>query len=234
MKYNVKYSLVVGLAALFGTFQVGADANADDGFDGASLNGIYVAGSVGIALLDNVDYDSGPTVGLGIPITGDADFDAGARLSGAVGMQLSRNLRGELEVAWRRNSGDRVTGKTGLVATGPLNGSVAIVTAMAQLAYDFEVGSFLRPYVSGGVGFAYVDIDNLSTPVVTGVLDDSDTVFAGQLGAGVSVPLTASTDLTAGYQLLISDRPNFTTSLGVAIEGEPFIHSIAIGIRTRL
>ena len=71
---------------------------------------------------------------------------------------------------------------------------------MANVDYDFDTGSRWVPYVGGGLGVATISVDT-ETDTGTSLVDDSDTVFAYQVGAGI------------GYEFPLEEGRSITVSL---------------------
>lgn len=92
--------------------------------------------------------------------------------------------------------------ENGVVAASPItvNGNFSMLAFMANVDYDFDTGSRWVPYVGGGLGVATISID---TEDVDGnsFADDSDTVFAYQVGAGL------------GYEFPLEEGRSITVSL---------------------
>ena len=58
----------------------------------------------------------------------------------------------------------------------------------------------MSPYLGAGIGVARVSLDGY-TSSGTLIVDDSDTVFAGQLSAGVLYALNEQVSLDLGYRI---------------------------------
>ena len=86
--------------------------------------------------------------------------------------------------------------------TGPrdLVGDFSMLAFMANVDYDFDTGSRWVPYVGGGLGVATISVDT-ETDTGTSLVDDSDTVFAYQVGAGI------------GYEFPLEEGRSITVSL---------------------
>jgi opacity protein-like surface antigen len=143
--------------------------------------------------------------------------DTGFVVGGAIGYDLCcwlPGLRGELEVAYRRNklTGYHEDGTDNLASTlqvsdnnGPIDGTMSSFTLMANVWYDFDLGGF-NPYFGGGVGWGHsryraTYIDALpATDVVLGAVNETDTGFAYQLGAGFRIPIDHGVRLGVGYR----------------------------------
>lgn len=149
--------------------------------------------------------------------------ETGFVLGGAVGAHLDKwaqGLRTEVEVSFRRNSlgGDwnnhiDTTVSSSTVDTqnehGPISGHVSNFSILANVWYDFDIGTKVKPYVGGGAGWARSRAE-IVAPVTTSSgccdLDGSNSRtqensgFAWQLGAGFNYPVSPGVDLGIGYR----------------------------------
>ena len=93
--------------------------------------------------------------------------------------------------------------------------------------YDFATDKKISPYLSLGAGFARhnAELNSLAGISVTEI-DESDTVFAFQIGAGASYDISEKTALFAGYRYLGSADPDFDT-----LEAEYDAHELRVGLR---
>ena len=150
---------------------------------------------------------AGPYVegNLGWSIPDDSTLDNDIMYSVEAGVRLAPQVRLAAEFAYRNNDFD-VAGASG---------DVDVYNYMANLYYDFDFGQRtpLVPYVMGGLGAL----------TETGA-GDNDTVFAYQVGAGLSMPLDNKWMVTAGYRFL--DSSDFDGGLGDFQE-----HQIRAGLR---
>lgn len=142
----------------------------------------------------------------------------------AIGYDLSevvtKGLRVELEGAYRHNN---VKGSFTLagttfsssgVSTSATRADAATWTVMANAWYDFDIGSGLKPYVGGGVGWAR----NKLVPKVTVIPTVEHEDFAWQLGAGINYQLAPGASIGLGYRYLDSGQQgSFTTFFGKSV-----------------
>ena len=84
--------------------------------------------------------------------------------------------------------------------TQSIDGNFSMLAFMANVDYDFDTGSRWVPYVGGGIGVATISVDAESA-TGTSLVDDSDTVFAYQVGAGI------------GYEFPLEEGRSITVSL---------------------
>ena len=115
-----------------------------------------------------------------------------------------------------------------------VDGAFSMLAFMANVDYDFDTGSQWVPYIGGGLGVANISLD---TKTASGrpLTDDSDTVFAYQVGAGIGYefPLEEGRSITVSldWRYFGTQTPTFTgavtrTDFDVGISG----HDIGIGL----
>jgi len=172
----------------------------------------YVSGAVGITNTSDADFTDG---------TGDVSFDNDINFSGAVGMRVNDNIRTELELSYRKADMDSVT--INGVGAASLGGDLKTTSLLANAYYDFTLENKFSPYVSAGIGMAH---HNASLNSIAGIgfqeINDSDNVFAYQLGAGVSYDIADKTALFAGYRYFASSD---------AFDAEYAAQEVRVGVR---
>lgn len=152
------------------------------------------------------------SAGAGMPgcweeVGWNSHFETGLALNGAIGYTFGAK-RVELSVGYQ---------KSGYVEF-PAH-DATIMSCMGNGYYDFDAGSGVVPYVTGGAGVVTVE---------RSFLQEGSTDFAWQVGAGLSVNVTKSLKLDLGYRYL---RPE---GLECAIDGNPVkwaIHNLLAGFR---
>ena len=116
----------------------------------------------------------------------------------------------------------------------PVNGAFSMLAFMANVDYDFDMGSPWKPYVGGGLGLAIISLDTESASG-TSLADDRDTVLAYQVGAGIGYefPLAEGRSLTVSldWRYFDTQSPTFKgdvtgAEFDVGISG----HDIGIGL----
>jgi len=152
----------------------------------------------------------------------ETDFDTGYTISGQAGYAFDNGFRLELEAAYSEYDvdsheellvgGANIDGVDSAVLTrGPASGAnptVGDVLADGQgdvsnfglfgnVYYDIETGTGFKPYIGGGIGYQWVDVDYAPSGVEVG--DDDDGVFAYQLMAGASYAVTPTVELFGQY-----------------------------------
>ncbi len=145
--------------------------------------------------------------------------DPGLGLAAVAGYRTGTGLRLEGELAYRRNDLDQIS-LEGL-GTAAVNGDVTALAVMGNLLYDFATGVAVTPYLGLGLGFARIAVDSTDLGA-----DDSDTVIAYQLKAGLSVPVSPTLALVGGYTYFATSDPTIE-----ATTAEYSAHTLDVGLR---
>lgn len=196
MKYNLTKTLALAALALAVSSTVSYSAKAD------TVNfsdNLYLSGSLGLTIVKD-ESENDPT----IPASLKYDHDNALNINAALGKHFTQNIRGEVELGYRSMDTDI----DGTVLALPVTGSADtdIWTLMVNGYYDFDTGTKFRPYVGAGIGVARYDIDM----TIAGVSDDEDdTVFAYQIGTGVTYNVAEQWDVQAGYRFLSAPKPEY-------------------------
>ena len=184
-------------------------------------NYIYVRGGGGINWLQDADNTTAPK--------SESDFDRGFTLAGALGYRINRNFRVEGEVSYRENDSDSltVTGE-GKFST---DGDFTTWGAMFNLYLDVPIieGSKFIPYIMGGLGYANIDADVSVSG--TQLVDDDDSVFTYQAGAGLGYAIGENVTLDLEYRYFATEDPKFVDSAGDSFDSEYAAHSVTISVR---
>lgn len=137
-----------------------------------------------------------------------SDADTGFVLGGTVGTTLDRwaqGLRAEMEVSYRRNDlgGSWFTDDGD--DTGTLDGNMSTFAILANVWYEFDIGSKMRPYIGGGVGWGRMHGDMVAltsdgSDTETSDNDITESGFAWQLGLGGRYEVSPGVDVGIGYR----------------------------------
>lgn len=165
------------------------------GFAQAESTGVYVAPK----LMLSVQHAEGELSALGYDLGSEDKTSSEFGGAFAVGYDFSRKfdvpVRAELEFA--------VTGATSkdVDAYGvPAEVEVGAKTLLANVYWDICEYKGFTPYVGAGIGFAFV---NTEASALGYSIDDSKTVFAGQVGFGCAYAITDSVAVDLGYRFLM-------------------------------
>ena len=121
---------------------------------------------------------------------------------------------------------------TALSAATALTGDTTTVALMVNFAYDFNKDQKLRPFVLAGLGGANVSIND-ATALSTLLADDSDTVFAYQVGVGFNYEFTDTVSAGISYRFLGTLEPDLAAVDGTNFEVDNFNHSVLGGVTFR-
>jgi opacity protein-like surface antigen len=212
----------------------------------AKADGLYISAFGGLNVQPG---SSGSQTGGSETTVFSEDADTGFVVGGAIGTELQRwvqGLRAEMEVSYRRNdrsgSHEYFYGTFDDPAAGPIDGNLSNFSVLANLWYEFDIGSKFRPYVGGGAGWALSRLE-AATPIATD--PDNVTLFYGwdstdeeangiafQLGAGINHNVAPGVDVGIGYRYF--NGPNFDpifvgkNNLPVGFENEN--HSVLVNV----
>lgn len=184
----------------------------------------------GVNVLQDSQWDNAG--GSSAPVA-DVEYKAGGTVGGVVGFRFPVGRRNHIEVegevTYRSNELDSYTDWwTGFDI--PVTGKVNSTAYMANFWFNFGTGSRWTPYVGGGLGVADVETSGVVLGS-TAFQDDSDTVWAGQLGGGVAFGITPNLSLTMDYRAFATEQPRFS-NLGV--DAEYLSSSLRVGLKLRL
>ena len=208
---SVAALLVSTGAAHAGEIYIGGSVGYVDQGDSANR------GQTGAFTTGNLGDGSTLDVAAGTDYGWDTEFDSGVAFSAEIGKRKQNGLRLALELV--NTSADVDTHKDVTLGGGaigtldaaaiagspdPLGVTIADVVAdgrgeinqtglFANAYYDFPVNIAVKPYVGGGIGVSFVDVDY--SPSDIAVIDQDETLFAYQVKAGASYQLSSPIEL---------------------------------------
>ena len=207
-----------------------ANATTDDGFAIRGMAG-YAFPS-GFRVEAEIDYRRHNTGGMDVTSPGSLVISPAAMAfgidrsrvrPGSPELQQAQDLYSALPQSLPPGADPRTTPtkdafEQGVVAASPItvNGNFSMLAFMANVDYDFDTGSRWVPYVGGGLRVATISIDT-EDEAGNSFADDSDTVFAYQVGAGLGYefPLEAGRSVTVSldWRYFATQDPTFTGDL---------------------
>ena len=197
----------------------------------AGAEGFYLRGFGGYSALDDLEF----TTGLG-RINSDM-------VGGAAGLETdllqrvfpSDTLGSRVEVEYSYRENDVESHRLGGARLASSTGSFDAHTVMGNFLIDFNKQSPLTFYAGGGIGVAFVNLDQFAG-AGTNVFDDDDTTFAYQGIAGVEYKIDASWSLFGEYRYLGMTDPEVTLFPGAGGATRDIsvdTHNVGGGIRYR-
>ena len=194
-----------------------------------AASGMYLAPKFLMTVQNTGTVDRGNGMG-GLGMDPYSQFTLGGALAAGYDFwpQNMFPLRVELEFAMRGNS---ETEWSGIRGTGDM--TFNSTTLLANVYYDFHNSTAFTPYVGAGLGLAfnYFGVDwkyHNGTP--GGSIDDRQTNFAWQVGAGVAYSFTDNMAVDVAYRYLDLGYTQVDGHYGdVGIR--PYNHEIMLGLR---
>lgn len=218
--------LLPGLATLAAALAVSATP--------ALAQGPYIRADVGYnGWAGGLDID-GPTAGpAGTALSG-LDPDLEGNVSEHIGVGYDFNgFRLELEGGHRFNQLE----PSGAFASG----DVHVWSGMVNAFIDFNRKGRILPYIGGGLGYARLEANGVSSPIGTFQrFDDGENAFAFQGLAGVTYKLTERLALDVGYRYFnaqdadfqgFSGSTSFTNGTAADFDGDYRSHAVTGGLR---
>ncbi|MDZ4094920.1 MAG: outer membrane beta-barrel protein [Paracoccaceae bacterium] len=198
--------------------------------------GLYVSGFGGI----NAPGDQTSSITGLADNFGDMSFDHGTIFGAAIGYSPIPGLRAEVELS-RRNADVSSYFEGGFSANNALPGdSIKALSIMANLWKDVDVGNNVTAHFGGGVGMSRLSLNMGDLTSYKDPMHDSDTVVAGQLGAGLAFNLGNNMTLTLDYRYLRTADATFTNHPS-CVECSPYSlkqnyddHAVFVGLRIPL
>lgn len=164
--------------------------------DAAQAGGVYGTFSGGLNWTDSVKA-TGPSTTI------DTSAQEGFVVSVAVGWHLDdvvmKGLRVELEGAYRHN---HQPGTGVISSTSGVTQTTSTWSVMGNVWYDFDMGSSIKPYFGGGIGWAR---DKFIPKPFTVAPTIENEGFAWQAGAGINVAISPAASIGLGYRYMDTD-----------------------------
>jgi opacity protein-like surface antigen len=175
-------------------------------------NGWYLGGEFGGNFVDDQTFD-------GSNFSFDAGFGDDVLFGINVGYALPSGWRPEFAIDFRSNDVDSLSAQGN--STTNVSGHEDADTFMGNIWYDFKLPQrqFRRfhPHVGAGIGLAQVGVHGLSwsqPPANIFSVDDDQTLFAYQFGAGVAYDLAPNWIVSADFRYLATTDGDFHYSGG--------------------
>ncbi|MBS3731377.1 MAG: porin family protein [Desulfobacterales bacterium] len=136
------------------------------------------------------------------------EFDPGVSVMCAIGGQINERMRIEPELAYQKNDLDQASSSG---ASASADGDLTSISFLTNFYYDFINESPFTPYLSAGIGFAQIEVDDIASAVLTeSIGSDEDTVFAYQFSGGIGWALGERVTLDFSYRYYATEEPHFT------------------------
>lgn len=195
--------------------------------------GPYASGFIGLSAPQNTDV-------TGFDFFADTyfderiEFDPGINIGGTIGYDYGI-IRLEGELSYKHGEIDTISDKFGNYYYRNADGTLGASALMFNAFFDLHNPSPVTPYWGGGIGFAGMHLSDTFVPgdPVPIYLEDDDSVFAYQVGAGLEVSLSQRLSLDLGYRYFATTKARFDSNRGVDTDLKFQSHNTAIGLRVK-
>ncbi|MAE52111.1 MAG: hypothetical protein CMH27_09905 [Micavibrio sp.] len=160
----------------------------------AQVSRIYLAGYLGLNTYGTQEFENNSTT-----VSGDFEQNNAVSFAGALGLRLSKQVRLEGEVSYRKPEFKHVNLDNG-GGSFTVGGGMKQWSGLLNVYYDFDTRWKFTPYVSAGAGVSYFqgDLDGNSGQNFT----DSAFGLTYQAGAGLKYRPRSNVAYTMGYRYL--------------------------------
>lgn len=162
-----------------------------------AAEGPYVGGNLGFGFLHSSGLDG----------SGELYYDNGFALGLVMGYNLGQ-MRVEGEFGYTKSEINRLKYQ-GFGSRSLDNGDETSTSFLLNGYYDLLTISGFTPYVSAGVGFARLEINDFNNVFGSPVGNDNDSVFAYQVGFGVGYELSKEVTIDLKYRYFATEDPSF-------------------------
>lgn len=148
-------------------------------------------------------------------------------IGGAVGVDWGNQLRTELELSYSRWTSDKAYySSTNHTAKSDVTATYLIGNAW----YDIKNGSMITPYIGGGVGVGWTNINAFQGTGLAAQFNSSGLAF--QLGAGLRFNVSENVAIDAGYRFkdIVGLNYNSSNPSEVATDTSLASHNFQIGL----
>ena len=151
--------------------------------------------------------------------------------NGAIGYEFGNGFRVEGEIGYDKLEMDQVD-IPAFVMVFPANGWLKRWLGLANIYYDLDTGTEWMPYIGIGAGVANQHTKGRLPSLGGTKLDDSDTIFAYQMSAGVNYIVSPSTSLFVGYRYLGLDKMTVVDVVPQVTDVyRTYNHNLQLGVR---
>ena len=153
-------------------------------------------------------------------------------IGGAVGADWGNQLRTELELSHAHWNADKVheyNSKGADSVDGLAQGNISATYLLGNVWLDLTHGSQFTPYVGGGIGMGWANVNAFTNSMSATPFDASGLAF--QLGAGVRYSLGDHVSIDAGYRFKDIVGLNYTNPNPLVLSNTSLAsHNFQIGL----
>lgn len=168
----------------------------------AQVSRVYLAGYLGLNTYGDQDFKSSSPQSKGM-----VGFDNAPSFAGAIGLRLSRDVRVEAEISYRKSDINEMDFPgAGNASSGELQQYLGFL----NVYYDFRMPGKIQPFVNLGLGMGMFsgEIEN-NAPGGPGFVNEDASSLIWNAGAGFKYRVKDDTAFTAGYRYIDSTDISF-------------------------
>ncbi len=187
------------------------------------------------------------SAGVGAVITIDAanrgeidiesGYNPGISANGALGYAWESGFRLEGQVWYQHFTLDRISTTnpgniSGLSDGGQgASGDISTLGLYLNLAYDFDTGTRLRPFLLGGPGAVRIRYEDWRTDTGVAIVNDDDWRLGFQFGGGLNYVISRRFSAELSYRFAFSLDPRMRDVTGDAFNSEFGSHNFLVSAR---
>jgi len=192
-----------------------------------NVTGPYIAAGAGVNWLQDTNLNGQVNNAAQTKLS--TDFEIGFAGVLSLGWGFGNGLRAEIEGNYRINDVSNVSaGGSSVRTVANPTGTVSSYGAMANVLYDFNLGSSLGgivPYIGGGIGYIWHDYSDVGVTQTDGnnlVYNGNSGAFGYQAIVGAAFPIESVPGLsvTAEYRFLGSTSNDINGSVNSTVNGK--------------
>lgn len=200
--------------------------------------GGYLSGFIGATIPKNTTVTSDVYSPAIDSFTDRVEFDPGINI-GMTGGYDYGYFRMEGELSFKNAEINRITDQTDNYSFRNVDGNLDVSALMFNSFFDLHNDSPVTPYIGSGIGFATLGINDTYGTDTRGATttrsllyeDDTDTVFAYQVGGGVEIALNRRLSLDLSYRYFGTTKARFDNNWDVSSSLKFESHNAAVGLR---
>ncbi len=193
--------------------------------DPVAAGNFYASIFGGAAFVNDFNYESdvlAPAV-----VDGAMRFDTGYSVDAAIGYDFGNGLSVEGQVG--HFSASLIDGNLGPQFT-EADGKASLTYGMINAWYGVDLGG-ITPFIGGGIGIGSIAVDAEFDEFPGSPLDDSETTWVAQIGAGVGLAVTEDISLVGRYRFITTGEVALINGAGHTNTGSASVNIVDVGLK---
>lgn len=167
----------------------------------AQVSRVYLAGYLGLNTFGDQDFKSGSPQAKGT-----IGLDNAPSFAGAIGLRLSRDVRIEAELSYRKADVNELDFPG---AGNQSSGELQQYMGFLNLYYDFDMPGKIQPFVNLGLGLGMFSGEVRNSAGGPSFANEDASALLWNAGAGLKYRVKNDTAFTAGYRYIDSTDISF-------------------------